>query len=110
VTIPKSAERPTFQTELVINTNVTISDVRRGVVTTQTIVSDVQQGVTNTHAVVSELQQDFASTQAILSDVHAMVKSQGGTTEGNDQPVSLARSGLFRISAEVLLLRFKTGR
>ena len=70
-------------TPLAINTNVAISDFRRGVVNTQTKVYDVHQGVTNTHAIVSELQQDSAVTRAILSDIHTVVKSQGGTDDKN---------------------------
>jgi len=65
------------QTELAINTNVAISDVRHKVVNTHTVVS-------NTHVIVSELQRDVASARAIVSDIHrTMVENREGI-DGND--------------------------
>ena len=59
-----------FQTQLAINTNVVISDVRRDVQNTQTIVSCVHHNATNIHTVVSNIHNDVANTQTVVSDVH----------------------------------------
>jgi hypothetical protein len=66
------------QTELAINTYVTVSDIRDDVATTHTIVSNVQNGVTSTHTMVSDIH-------------HIMTKNQGGAN-GNNLPVSIART------------------
>ena len=50
------------QTELELNTYVTVSDVRDGVTKTHTVVA-------NTHTVVSEVQRDLANTHAVVSDI-----------------------------------------
>ena len=66
------------QTELAINTHVTVSDIRHDVATTHTIVSNVQNGVTSTHTMVSDIH-------------HIMTKNQGAAN-GNNLPVSIART------------------
>ena len=71
------------QTELAINTHVTVSDIRHNVVDTHTIVSDVHRGVVNTRAIVSELHHNAANTHAIVSDIHRAV---GKIPEGTDGP------------------------
>ena len=58
-----------FQTELAVNTNVIISDVRR----------DVQ----NTHAAISELQRDVTSTLTVISNIQRAVVR--GRDETDDQ-------------------------
>jgi hypothetical protein len=58
------------QTELAINTHVTVSDMRRDVTTTHTIVSNVQSEVTSTHTMVSDIH-------------HIMTKGQEGADSNN---------------------------
>ena len=105
-----------FQTELIMNTHVVVSDVRRNVADTHIVVSDVRQnvvdthtavfnihtdvvnthatvsnvhrGVANTHTIVSELQRDVTDTRAIVSDIHrTVVESQEGA-DGKNRLVS----------------------
>jgi hypothetical protein len=57
------------QTELAINTHVTVSDIRHNVVNTHTIVSDVHHDVMDTHALVSNVRSDVLNTHTIVSDV-----------------------------------------
>ena len=73
------------QTELVINTNV--------------VVSDVHQGVANTHAVVT-------STHTIVSEIHrTMTESQGGTDSKNRSPnIAQNRSAISNIMGSAVLL------
>jgi len=95
-----------FQTELAINTNVAVSDIRREVVNTHIVVSDVRHDisntqtivagidhdVTNTHVIVSELQRNVANTQTIVSDIHrTMMEHQ----EGPDSKVLLVSVALL---------------
>jgi hypothetical protein len=63
------------QTELAINTNVTVSDIRRDVAATHTVVSDVRNDVTSTHAIVS--------------DIHRTITENQRGADGNNQSVSL---------------------
>ena len=65
---PLSADH--LQTELAINTNVAVSDIRHEVVNTRTIVTDVHRDMLNTHTIVSNVHRDFSTTQTIVSDVH----------------------------------------
>jgi hypothetical protein len=58
------------QTELTINTHVTVSGMRHDVATTHTIVSDVRNDVASTHTMVSDMH-------------HIMTKSQGGADSNN---------------------------
>jgi hypothetical protein len=59
-----------FQTELAINTHITVSDIRHNVVNTHTLVSDVHRDVLNTHAVVSNIQHEVTNTHSVVSDLH----------------------------------------
>ena len=94
------------QTELAINTHVTVFDIRHDVASTHTIVSnvhydvldthaivsDVRHGVANTHDVVSELHHEVADTHAIVSSIHRTVgKIQEGTYSQN-LSVSITRA------------------
>ena len=86
-----------FQTELAINTNVTVSDVQRDVLNTQTIVSDVRHDVTNAHAVVSnthvivsELQRNVTTTQTIVSDIRRTILEGQEGTDSKNRSVSAA--------------------
>ena len=68
---------PRSQTELAINTNVTVSVVHHDVLNTQTVVS-------NTHVIVSELQRHVTNTQTIVSEIHrSIVENQEGTDGKN---------------------------
>jgi hypothetical protein len=76
------------QTELAINTNVTVSGMRHDVTTTHSIVSEVQHDVVTTHTIVSHVLNDVASTHTMVSDIHhIMTKGQDGA-EGNNHLVS----------------------
>ena len=92
-----------FQTELAINTNMVVSDVRHDVLTTRTVVSDVHHDITNIHTVVSDAQtivadvrHDVANTHTVVSDTHVIVsdiyrtivENQEGTGDKN-QSVSV---------------------
>jgi methyl-accepting chemotaxis protein len=58
------------QTELAINTHVTVSN-------THSIISELGQNVTSTHAIVSELGQNITGMHTMVSDIHrTMVKIQ----------------------------------
>jgi len=54
------------QTELAINTHVTVLD-------THTIVSDVHHGVLNTHAIVSDIHRNMLKSQEGTDGQHRMV-------------------------------------
>ena len=71
-----------FQTELAINTNVVISDVRRDIANARTIVSDVHQGV-------SELQHNVINTYTIVSDIHRTMVEGRERTDGEHWWVSV---------------------
>jgi len=61
---------PHFQTELTINTHVTVSEIHHDVV--------------NTHTIVSELEHNVTSTHIMISDIHrTMVKGQEGGNGSN---------------------------
>ena len=112
-----------FQTELAVNTNVVVSDIRhdvtnthtvvsrirRDVVNTQTIVSNVHQGVVNTHTVVSELQNSVANTHTIVSDIHRTIVGGREGTDGENQSVSVTCT-LFVTERPLTLPRSKLGR
>jgi len=51
------------QTELAINTHVTVSNVHHDVVNTHTLVSDVHRGVLNTHAIVSDIHRNVLKSK-----------------------------------------------
>ena len=61
------------QTELAINTHVTVLDIHHDVVDTHAIVSDVHHDVTNTHSLVSDVHHDVANTHAIVTELHHSV-------------------------------------
>ena len=61
------------QTELAVNTNVVVSDIRRDVVMTQTIVSDVHQGVVDTQAIVSDIHRAVVKGQDEAVNQHISV-------------------------------------
>jgi len=58
---------PHPQTELTINTNITVSEIRHDVV--------------NTHAIVSGLEHNVTSAHAMVSDIHRTIM---GGQEGSD--------------------------
>ena len=76
-----------FQAELALNTNLTVSDIRhevvntqnivsdthRDVLTTQTIVSDAHCDILNTQTIVSDVRQDVTNTHSVVSNTHAIV-------------------------------------
>lgn len=51
------------QTELAINTHVTVSDIRHNVVNTHTIVSDIRNDVVNTHTIVSDIHRNMLKSR-----------------------------------------------
>ena len=64
-----------FQTELAINTHVTVSDIRHDVANTHNIVSDVHQNVASTHNIVSDIhravvkhKQENGGSSRLVSD------------------------------------------
>ena len=86
-----------FQTELAVNTHVSVvdlgrdvtntrtavSDIRGGIVETKAIVSDVHCHVVGAHTIVSELQHSATDTHILVSDIHRnMLQSQEGTDRG----------------------------
>jgi len=62
------------QTELAINTHVTVLDIHRGVANTHTLVSDVHHGVLNTHAIVSDIHRNILKSQEGTDTKHWMVR------------------------------------
>jgi hypothetical protein len=77
------AYRPTgFQTELVLNTRVAVSDIGHDVANTYHIVSDTQEVVSGTHNVVSDTHNVVSNTHNIVSDIHrTMVKNRTETDD-----------------------------
>jgi hypothetical protein len=65
------------QTELAINTHVTVSDIRHDVAATHTIVSGVQHEVGTTHSIISNVRDDVASTHIMVSDIHHIIAADG---------------------------------
>ena len=70
------------QTELAINTNVVVSDIRHDVTNTQTIVSSVRQGV-------FELQHNVVNTYTIVSDIHRTMVAGRRGTDGENRSVGV---------------------
>ena len=62
-----------FQTELAINTHVTVSNIHQDVMDSRTLVSDVQRGVLNTHAIVSDIHRNILKTQEGTNSQHQAV-------------------------------------
>ena len=58
-----------FQAELALNTNLTVSDIRHEVANTHNIVSDTHHDVLTTKTIVSDAHCDILNTQTIVSDV-----------------------------------------
>ena len=86
---------PNFQTELTINTHVTVSEIHHDVV--------------NTHTIVSELEHNVTSTQIMVSDIHrTVVKGQEGGGASN-LLVSGTRAELIT-EQHSLLPRLKPGQ
>ena len=59
-----------LQTELAINTNVTVSDIRHDVAT---IVSDVRSGVASTHIIVSDIHRTITENQRGVDGINQSV-------------------------------------
>ena len=105
-----------FQTELVVNTSVVVSDVHHGVTNTHTIVStiqndvantqsvvsDVHEGVTNTQAIVSELQHNVTSTHTIVSDIHRAIAKGREEADDNNLPVSTCTLSIAKSTLTVV--------
>ena len=91
-----------FQTELVINTNVAVSDVHRDVLNTQTIVSGVRHDVTNTHTVVSDTHVIVSELQHNVSDIHRTIVENREWTDGKSWsviPTTIGSGVLYFISS-----------
>ena len=89
-----------LQTELAINTHVTVSGIRHEVTNIHTIVSDTRNGVTTTHAIVSELHHH-------VSDAHTRVNA---AIEAMDlakrcSTVTPAKDVFATVSASLTMLR-----
>lgn len=72
-----------FQAELVINTNVVVSDIHCDVMNTQNTISNIQNGVANTYAIVSGLHHD-------ISGIHHTMTTSQEWTNSKEQSVSVA--------------------
>ena len=81
-----------FQTELAINTHVTVSEIGQDVANTRTVVSDIHRGVANTQVIVSELRNDVVNTNSIVSDIHCNMLGGHGGARSSHPPVSIART------------------
>ena len=62
------------QTELLINTNMAVSEIH--------------QGVANTHAVVSGLEHSVTSAHTMVRDIHRTIVRGQGEKDDNNSPVS----------------------
>ena len=75
------------QTELVVNTHNTVSDVRRDFTKSQTVVSAIRNGVTNTKTAVSDVHQGVVTTQAIVSALQNNIADLRRTVVGDREEV-----------------------
>jgi tetratricopeptide (TPR) repeat protein len=84
-----------FQTELAIDTNANVSDVRHDVTNTRTVVvnthavvENTHTAVANTHAVISNTNTVVANTHTLVSDIHRNLLQGQEETDGQQRSVS----------------------
>jgi hypothetical protein len=68
-----------FQTELALNTHLTVSDILHGVASTQNTVSDTHDIVYNTHSIVSNIHRTMAKHQEGTGDTNRRLVSNRST-------------------------------
>jgi hypothetical protein len=76
-----------IQTELAIDTNMTVTNTQTMVADARVMVSDTQTTVTDTHITVSDTQIMVADTQTMVADIHRKVLTGRESTSGQNDAV-----------------------